>query len=118
MKLKTIIKNQPNLFWAFHLGGWALWGIFGKYLYTATVLDEVAPGYAAYVAVITVIGMIIAFQSIEAAGGVNPVLVWGGIKVSMLTSAFGTLILAFSALLWFALQMRWRILQAKEARDD
>ena len=60
MKLKTIIKNQPNLFWAFHLGGWALWGIFGKYLYTATVLEEVAPSYAAYVAVITVIGMIIA----------------------------------------------------------
>jgi hypothetical protein len=66
----------------------------------------------------TVVGIVISAQSIEAAGGVNPVLVWGGIKVAMLTSAFGTLILAFAALLWFALQMRWRILQAKEARDD
>jgi len=60
MKLKTMIKNQPNLFWVFHLGGWALWGIVGKYLYTATMLEEVAPNYAAYVAIITVIGMLIA----------------------------------------------------------
>ena len=59
MKLKNIIKNQPNLFWTFHLGGWALWGIFAKYLYTATMLEEVAPSYAAYVAIITVIGMLI-----------------------------------------------------------
>ncbi|MGA9572507.1 MAG: histidine kinase [Lysobacterales bacterium] len=42
------------------MGGWAAWGIVGKYLYTATMLgDDVAPGYAAYVAVITVCGMII-----------------------------------------------------------
>ena len=59
MKLKTIIKDRPNLFWVFHLGGWALWGIVGKYLYTATMLEEVAPSYATYVAVITVIGMFI-----------------------------------------------------------
>jgi two-component sensor histidine kinase len=58
VKLKTIIKDRPNLFWTFHLGGWALWGIFGKYLYTALMLEEVAPNYAAYVAVITVIGML------------------------------------------------------------
>ena len=59
VKLRNVIKNQPNLFWVFHLGGWALWGIVGKYLYTATMLEEVAPGYAAYVAVITIIGMLI-----------------------------------------------------------
>ncbi len=41
------------------MGGWALWGIVGKYLYTATMLEDVAPAYAAYVAVITVIGMLI-----------------------------------------------------------
>ncbi len=51
--------NQAKLFWVFHLGGWALWGIFGKYLYTATMLEEVAPNYAAYVAIITIIGMCI-----------------------------------------------------------
>jgi len=59
VKLKTIIKNRPNLFWILHLGGWAAWGLIGKYLYTTTMLDDIAPDYAAYVAVITVIGMII-----------------------------------------------------------
>ena len=60
MKLKNIIKDQPNLFWVFHLGGWALWGIVGKYLYVTTILEEgVAPDYAVYVAIITFIGMLI-----------------------------------------------------------
>jgi len=59
VKLKNIIKNQPKLFWAFHLGGWALWGIFAKYLLTATMLEDVAPNYAVYVAIISVIGMFI-----------------------------------------------------------
>ena len=60
----------------------------------------------------TLIGIIIASQSIEAAGEVSPVLVWGGIKVAFLTSVFGILILAFAALSWFALQLRWRLLTA------
>ena len=60
VKLKNIIKDQPNLFWLFHLGGWALWGIFGKYLYTTAILGETVPNYAAYVAIITVIGMLLA----------------------------------------------------------
>jgi two-component system LytT family sensor kinase len=59
VKLKTIIKKQPKLFWILHLGGWAAWGIVGKYLYTVTMLDDIAPSYATYVAVITVFGMII-----------------------------------------------------------
>jgi len=60
VKLKNIIKDQPNLFWVFHLGGWALWGIVGKYLYVTTILEEgVAPDYAVYVAIITFIGMLI-----------------------------------------------------------
>lgn len=59
MKLNKIIENQKHLFWLFHLGGWVLWGVVAKYLYTTTMLDDIAPGYAAYVAVITVIGMLI-----------------------------------------------------------
>jgi hypothetical protein len=35
----------------------------------------------------------------------------------MLTSAFGTLILAASALLWFGLQLRWRLLEAREVGE-
>ena len=59
VKLKFLIKDQSNLFWVFHLGGWALWGIFVKYLYTVAMLEEIAPHYAAYVALISVIGMLI-----------------------------------------------------------
>ena len=40
----------------------------------------------------TVLGMIIAFQSIEAAGEVEATLVAGGIKVALLTTAFGLMI--------------------------
>ncbi|MGB5486079.1 MAG: histidine kinase [Lysobacterales bacterium] len=58
MNLKTIIKNRPNLFWILHVGGWAAWGLFGKYLYTTSWSVEIAPHYAIYVAIITVFGMI------------------------------------------------------------
>jgi two-component sensor histidine kinase len=60
VKFEKLLKNQSNLFWALHLGGWVLWGIFGKYIYTATIVEDIAPNYAAYVALISVIGMIIA----------------------------------------------------------
>lgn len=62
----------------------------------------------------TLVGFTIATQSVEAAGEVNVTLMWGGIKVSMLGSLFGVLILAFAALLWFVLQLRWRLLVADE----
>ena len=42
------------------MGGWFAWGLFGKYLYNAAMQgDDIAPKYAAYVAIITVIGLII-----------------------------------------------------------
>ena len=44
-------------------------------------------------------------------------LMWGGIKVSMLASLFGVLILAFAYLLWFVLQLRWRLLVADEVEE-
>ena len=62
----------------------------------------------------TLVGFTIATQSVEAAGEVNVTLMWGGIKVSMLGSLFGVLILAFAALLWFVLQLRWRLLVADQ----
>ncbi len=65
----------------------------------------------------TLIGITIASQSVEAAGEVNVTLMWGGIKVSLLSSLFGVLILAFASLLWFVLQLRWRLLVADEVED-
>ena len=59
MKFEKLLNNQPNLFWALHLGGWALWGIFGKYFYTVAILGETVPNYATYVAIITVIAIVL-----------------------------------------------------------
>lgn len=61
----------------------------------------------------TLIGVILAAQAIEAVGDVSTTLVWGGIKVAMLTSVFGILILGFASLLWFVLQLRWRLLEPR-----
>ncbi len=56
MKFGGILKNHQRLFWWLHLGGWAFWGVFVKYLYTTEVLNENIPHYYVYVAIITVIG--------------------------------------------------------------
>ncbi|MGD9020817.1 MAG: histidine kinase [Lysobacterales bacterium] len=59
VKLEKFIQDQPNLFWVFHLGGWAVWGIFGKYFYTTAILGQTVPHYATYVAIITFVAMVI-----------------------------------------------------------
>ena len=61
----------------------------------------------------TLIGIIVAAQSIEAAGAVHSTLVWGGVKVALLSSAFGLVTLAGATLVWFVLQLRWRLLVAE-----
>lgn len=73
-------------------------------------------GFAVIAGVLgTLIGIIVAAQSIEAAGEISTTLVWGGVKIALLSSVFGFLILAFAALLWFVLQLRWRLLLAGDA---
>lgn len=87
-------------------------------LHTKAWLDAILfwGGFAVISGVLgTLVGIIIAAQSIEAAGAVRATLVWGGIKVALLSSAFGVLILALAALIWFVLQLRWRLLVAKES---
>ena len=72
-------------------------------------------GFAAISGVLgSIVGTIIAFQSIEAAGEVSATLIAGGIRVALFNSSFGVLILGFAALLWFVLQFKWRMLQADE----
>lgn len=86
--------------------------------YTKAWIDAILfwGGFAVICGVLgTLVGIIIAAQSIEAAGAVSTTLVWGGIKVALLTSAFGMLIMAFAALIWFGLQLRWRLLSEPEA---
>jgi len=62
----------------------------------------------------TLVGIVVAAQSIESAGQVSTTLVWGGIKVALYSSVFGVLVLATASLLWFGLQLRWRYLVANE----
>ena len=84
--LRTKAFVDAILFW----GGFAvIWGVLG-----------------------TLLGITMAAQAIEAAGAVSTRLIWGGIKVSLLTSEFGMLILVIAALIWFVLQLRWRLLEA------
>ena len=76
-------------------------------------------GFAAISGVLgSIIGVIVAFQAIERVGEVEATLVAGGVKVALLSSGLGVMILGFAALLWFALQFRWRLLQANEFEES
>ena len=77
----------------------------------------------------TLVGIVIATQAAEAGATLGPwlpagptssltTLVWGGIKVALLSACFGVIILASSSLAWFALQFRWRLLEAAEAQEE
>lgn len=59
MKFEALLKNHGKLFWWLQLGGWVFWGVFVKYLYTTEVLNEEIPRYHLYVAIISVIGLLI-----------------------------------------------------------
>lgn len=73
-------------------------------------------GFAVITGVLgTVVGVVVAAQSIEAAGEVSTSLVWGGLKIALLSSVFGLVVLFFSSLVWFGLQFRWRMLVAAGA---
>jgi hypothetical protein len=68
--------------------------------------------YASVLGVLgTVVGVALTAQSIEAAGEVRVALVSGGIRVALITTIYGLLILLLAALLWFGLQ-QWRRRQA------
>lgn len=49
------------------------------------------------------IGLYSAFNAIEEAGDVSPAMIFGGLKVSMITTLYGVLIYLFSILIWLVL---------------
>jgi hypothetical protein len=63
----------------------------------------------------SVSGILLALQSIEAAGAVRSTLIAPGIKMTLLSMGFGAMILGFAVFLWYVLQLRWRLLQAAVA---
>lgn len=47
------------------------------------------------------IGLYSAFEAIERAGDISPTMVYGGIKVSMISTLYGITIFLFSLAMWF-----------------
>lgn len=47
------------------------------------------------------VGLYAAFTAIEQAGNIDPALVYGGLKVSMIPTLYGFLIYLVSLILWF-----------------
>jgi hypothetical protein len=88
--LKTRIWVDATLFW----------GLFGM------VLGAMG----------SVLGLVRALQGFEAAGRFASPLVARGFVMLTLSGILGLSILGVAALLWFFLQLRWRLLQA--ARED
>jgi MotA/TolQ/ExbB proton channel family len=108
--------------------GLALWSTMRLYRTGATAdlrtkawIDAVLfwGGFAFVAGVLgTVVGVIVAAQSIERASAINPGLIWGGMKVALTSSAAGALILGLAGLVWFALQLRWRLMLAGEEERE
>ena len=51
------------------------------------------------------IGIYMAFTAIEQAGDISPVLIFGGLKVSMITTLYGTFIYLASLLIWVIIDL-------------
>jgi hypothetical protein len=47
------------------------------------------------------IGLYMAFVAIEAAADISPAIVFGGLKISMITTLYGVIIYLISIFLWF-----------------
>ena len=52
------------------------------------------------------LGLFQAFMAIEAAGDISPAMIAGGLKVSMITTLYGLIILLVSLLIWIILRSR------------
>ena len=58
--IRSLLKTDSRrLFWMLHLGGWAAWGLFGKYLLVLVILGDAAPNYHWYVVTISLVGMVV-----------------------------------------------------------
>ena len=73
-------------------------------------------GFALLLGVLgTVVGIAVAAQAVEMVGEIHTTLVWGGIKVALLPTIWGALILAVCAVAWYLLRVRCRSLLARMA---
>jgi hypothetical protein len=107
---------------ALGLAGWSAWRLWGSAPRVDARVEAGVDGvlfwggFALLLGILgTVIGIAQAAQAIEMAGAVHTTLVWGGIKLALITTIWGTLILVVSALSWFLLRVRCRSLLARLA---
>lgn len=56
----------------------------------------------------TIVGIYIAAGAISVAPAISPQVIWGGIRVALITLVFGLLIFAVAAVAWFILRSRYR----------
>jgi len=89
-------------------------------LRTKALLDGILPwGALAFLCGIFggVMGIILALQGIEAVGAYRATAIAPGVKMTLLSLAAGTFVCGFAVLLWYILQLRWRLLEAAQAED-
>ncbi len=108
----------PMLFTAFAvvaLSGWS-WATLprdaaGADAVVETRIDSVL-FWGAYGVVLGILGTLIgiaqAASAIEAAGVASGSMIWGGIKVALITVIFGFLLFSVALVLWFVLRVRYR----------
>ena len=65
----------------------------------------------------TLVAIASATLTVDAEGAVSATLIWAAVRTAGPGAVFGLLILAGSSMTWFALQFRWRLLEAAEAED-
>jgi hypothetical protein len=99
--------------------GWKLWA--GRGRGAAEAEPGVVLAWGGLGAVLGVLGTLVgwammanAAERVTARGGVQPALLWGGLKVSLTTSIFGFLVLGVSLLMWFGL----RALRARTGAEE
>ena len=63
----------------------------------------------------TVVGVMVTAQSIGMAGSVHATLVWGGIRVALITTVLGLLVLALAALIWIGLRLGYAAMEDRAA---
>lgn len=107
---------------ALGLTGWSVWRLWGREPRVDARVEAGVDGvlfwggFALLLGILgTVIGVAQAAQAIEMLGEVHATLAWAGIRVALITTIWGMVILVAAALSWFLLRVRCRTLLARLA---
>ena len=62
-------------------------------------------------------GLVMAFSAVEQVGDISPALMFGGLKVSMISTLYGISIYLFSIIIWFVLDLYHQKLMKQESNE-